>query len=244
MGASVGGHASVHATSAVVSIDLPAVTTLPIGSTFYVGHIADTPNNQRAPTDNKGNTFGALQSPVLDGTAALTSATFYIENGVGGASHVVTVLSESGGASHVMSACFVEIVGGRTSGIVDQNPAGARDTSSPYTVTTGTQAQGDNIAITFCFPINNAGTTEVLDWSGSGFTQIDHEADNNFMTSGTAYKLLQSTAAVTVSVTTSGVTTVEAINFVTTFKSLPLPDVISTKTLGPGTYQPPMGGLF
>lgn len=219
MSASVGQHTQTFSTVQVLTLDLPSVNTAASGSTFFVGGFSTGNVTQRIPTDSKSNTFAVLAGPTTDSVASYTGSTWYCEGGAGGSSHVVTVRSSGVATTGVLAGYLVEIVAGAAGGVLDQAPAGLNDTSSPFTTnTSGTTTQADEIAILYYSTGTTAAGPEVITW-GNGFTQIDAQGDGNFVTGGTAYKVLSSTGTVQGSITSAGAGTTETIGFVATFKA-------------------------
>lgn len=191
------------------------ITTQATGSTFVVGVVGgSSAATVNVPTDSKSNTYTRIQSQVNSTVSGARCSWFYIENGVGGASHTITATTSG---SDVSTVFFAEITGGALSGIKDQDVAGVEDITSPYTSnTTSTTSQAAEMALALVATDSVAGT-ETITW-GNSFVQLAAAGDANFVTGGIAKLALASTQTVTSSVTLSGASSTGAVSFVATFK--------------------------
>lgn len=174
--------------SGVTSVDTSATPfTSTTGSTFVI--CVSYNSNPGAPTsvtDNKGNTY-ALK---LGQTTAVNARFYICENGTGGAGHYATV---SLPFTDYPSLHFMELTG-VPAGSFDQ-VVGAADFSSPYTATTGTLAQADELILSYISADGSGGTDIYAETSG--FTLLGQVNDSSqFWPSAVAYKVVSATTAV------------------------------------------------
>lgn len=241
MAASVGQHSFIQVIGATTVATSPAVTTATVGSAFVVAVSCSNTTGLQLATDSKSNIYAQIQSTTNDVANTYQAAWWFIVNGAGGSGHTASGNSSDG--KHI-AVYFVELLGCLPSAAKDQDVAGFADNSSPFTTnTTGSTTQADEIALAFYATGTTIAGPEVLTW-GNGFTQIDAGSNTSEATGGIAYKVLSATGTVQGSLTSAGGGTGDTIGFVATFKAALQLDTISLKTLGPGIYQRPMGGLF
>jgi hypothetical protein len=159
--------------------------------------------------DNKGNVYGQIGTTQTGGTSGAQLRRYYCANIAGGAGHTVTVTWP--GASDAV-VCVLELAGVTTTPL-DQS-AQAQDSASPWTVTSPTLTQADEIAVT---AVSGAwGGT----WSeSSGFTINQSEGnDALYWTSAAGSKVVSATTALTPSWSITGGGTWSAVS-IDTFKA-------------------------
>lgn len=213
MSASIGASASAAASAA--SATTSAVTTQAIGSTFVVGVGTYTSSPVQTPTDSKSNTYTAieLQQSYFGGSQLVRW--YYCQNGTGGSGHT---FSGSGTSANVVNVYAVEIIGGLTSGILDQHNVG-NDTATPFVSPTITPTVSDSIAIAFL--AGGGASSPASHTESNGFTILantDQTDGNNFLTGCFAYKSLSSTAGVAASFT-EATNLGDTVLFIANFKS-------------------------
>ena len=150
-----------------------SVNTAASGSTLYAQVAYTTGQSFTGVSDNKGNTYTEIGSALtINGDWVLRE--FYCENGVGGSAHTFTVSGGTG--TWVIAAC--EITGGKTSGILDPTPpAGAVDTSSPFTSNNITTNQA---AVLLLAGFTHDGTGDPITHTpGSSFTKVSGAEEQN-----------------------------------------------------------------
>lgn len=169
-----------------------AVTTQASGSTFYIA-VFDA-NANLTVSDSKGNTYTQVGTDQTAGTGI--AQLWRCENGTGGTNHTFTVTFGAGTGDCAFYGG--EITGAATASF-DQT-AQALDGSSPFTVTTPTLSQADELIL--CL----VGTDITATWAEStGFTIIDKEENTGlYWASAIAYKIVAATTAVTPSWTHGG----------------------------------------
>lgn len=183
-----------------------AVTTQVSGSTFVAFFQSDTTHT--GVTDSKGNTYTPIGTLITN--SSINSRLYYCQNGTGGASHTCTGTGQTG--DH--SILFVELLGVLTTGVLDQ-VASILDTSTPFTVTSGTTTQSDEISIS---AMSGNSTTTATHAESTGYT-ISQEVTTGGpnWTCGIAYKVLSATGTQTPSWTEASGTTAGV--HVATFKA-------------------------
>ncbi len=150
-----------------------SVNTAASGSTLYAQVAYTTGQSFTGVSDNKGNTYTEIGSALtINGDWVLRE--YYCENGVGGSAHTFTVSGGTG--TWVIAAC--EITGGKTSGILDPTPpAGAVDTSSPFTSNNITTNQA---AVLLLAGFTHDGTGDPITHTpGSSFTKVSGAEEQN-----------------------------------------------------------------
>jgi hypothetical protein len=166
------------------------------GSTIWVGVSDASGQGSLTISDNKGNTYTQIGTTRTSGSGAQIRR-FYCTNIAGGAGHTVTATwgSNSDATVHVL-----ELAGTDTASLDSAASAQADDNNPPWTVTSGTLAQADSIAVAM------TGTAFAGTWSeSSGFTVQTQEGDNNLYWTGcAATRVVAATTALTPSFTISG----------------------------------------
>ena len=163
---SLGQHGT--ATAFASAITSAAVTTQN-GSTFLVygesGSITSV-------SDSKGNSYGLKKT--ISGAGGAVLNVYECLNGVGGAGHTFTV-NYSGSANRRMF--FLEVVPSSGSLTADVNTSLA-DTSSPFTITSGTLADAAELAVLIAVSDTATSSLSISDYNEStGFTVDDFETD-------------------------------------------------------------------
>lgn len=213
MGIAVGQHTHVQGTVSAASANTPSITTTVSGSTFVVAGALANKTGVLSASDSLNTGYVQIRTTLVSATASLYEAGwFYKENGTGGAGHNATISTTVNG---LITAYLVEITGGATSGIKDQDVAGLEDTLSPYTTnTTGTTAQANELALAF-YATDVPSGTGTITWGG-GFSNVDQDANSSFQTAGIGSQTLAATGTVQGSITATGSN--GALGFVATFK--------------------------
>lgn len=208
VGAHRGQQFQTNATSHTTSGD----TTQASGSTFVVFVVAGSgAGSIDSVSDNKGNTYTQIGSTITSSSGS-KSGLFSCQNGTGGAGHTWTAVIAN---AEVKNIYAVEITGGLLSGILDQAPAGVEDASSPFTSNvTSTTAQANELLLAFVATDTPSGT-ETITW-GNSFTQLDANGDSNFVTGGSAYRIVSATGAFSTSITSDVATS--AVSLIAAFK--------------------------
>ena len=180
------------------------------GSTFLIGVSWDATTSISSVSDSKSNTYTAVGTPQNDGGAGSGgNHQFYVcENGTGGTSHTATV-NFSGTA--YPTAHLIEITGAATP--VQDIAVQTQDAGTPFTVSTGTLAQANEVIVALCGAnIGSAGA-----YASSNFTILSQENDvSQYWGSAVASLVVSSTSSVTPSFTrtnSSGAAAVLAISF-------------------------------
>lgn len=165
-----------------------AGTTSASGSTFVAAVSWDASATSPTVSDNKGNTYTGVGTPQTDGLGAYTQL-FVCQNGTGGSSHTAT-FTTSGACYPVIH--LVEITGAATASL-DKN-AQTFDSGTPYTVTSPTLSQADEIVI--CVAAENHGGGAA--YASSNTTVLSQEQDTgSYWTSAVSYAVVASTSAFT-----------------------------------------------
>lgn len=175
----------------------PLVTsagTTVTGSTFLIALSFISSGAPVIPVDSKGNAYTLIHREDSGGQS---KSLYRCENGVGGASHTASVTWPSG--DFFGSIYLIEITDAATASY--DVTAAAADGTSPYTVTTPTLAQADEVVITIIG--NESGGT--ITYASSNTTVIADENDgNNFFTSAVSKQVVAATTAFTPSFTSDG----------------------------------------
>lgn len=150
-GIGIGKTASVTATTgSEASLTTPAVATNASGSDFFVTVAWVGSTSTPTISDSEGNTYTLLSS-ITNATYNAGFGVWYKLNGVGGASHTVTVTAN--GATD-MVAGMVEVTG--SNHVIDQTHTGAITTGTgPYVSGNITTTHAHDLLLGFC----GAGTT-------------------------------------------------------------------------------------
>lgn len=166
------------------------------GNTIWVGVSDASGQGSLAISDNKGNTYTQIATTRTSASGAQIRR-YYCANIAGGSGHTVTATwgSNSDATVHVL-----ELAGVATASLDSAASAQTDDNNPPWTVTSGTLAQADSIAIAM------TGTAFNGTWSeSSGFTVQTQEGDNNLYWTGcAASRAVAATTALTPSFTISG----------------------------------------
>jgi|GEM_PF-1622038 len=182
--------------SSVTTATTTGITTAASGSTFVVAVSFDhTTHVITGISDSKSNTY------TLAGTAGDFGSVYYCSNCTGGASHTVTITFD--GAEYPI-VHFLEITGAATSSYDSAVTAKAEVGSSPFTVTSGTSTQNNELI--FSFIASNSGNNPVSYSESSGFTIQQQDGDGgNYWTSAVATKIVSATGTFAPSYTGSGI---------------------------------------
>lgn len=193
-GLALGGH-NVGSGSGT-AITTASTTTAASASTFVIGvHAGVSPSSV---SDNKGNTYTRVGGSSQDATAASVINFYYVQNGAGGAGHTATA---NFGSSDDASVFLLEITGAATASF-DQT-ARVRDTASPFTVTSPTLSQADEMIV--CLIGTQSGSNPATYSESTGFTIADQSTNGVAVwTAALAYKVVSSTTAITPSFTCTG----------------------------------------
>lgn len=160
MAIAAGTSVAAHSAGSATTVTSGSITTTASGSTFVVLIQADATLN--TPTDSKGNTYTAVTAQVTN--SGINSRMYYCQNGTGGSGHTFTFTT---GFSANLSIYALEITGGLTSGILDQQNS-TSDSASPYTTTTGTTTQAAELAVAGLS--GNSATTPATHAESTGYT--------------------------------------------------------------------------
>lgn len=166
------------------------------GNTIWVGVSDASGQGSLTISDNKSNTYTQIGTTRTSASGAQIRR-YYCANIAGGSGHTVTSTwgSNSDATVHVL-----ELAGVATASLDSAASAQIDDSNPPWTVTSGTLAQADSIAIAM------TGTAFSGTWSeSSGFTVQTQEGDSNLYWTGcAASKVVAATTALTPSFTISG----------------------------------------
>jgi hypothetical protein len=185
-----------------------AGTTTASGSTFVAAVSWGVAASSPVVTDSKGNTYTAIGTPQADSWGGYAQL-FACENGTGGSSHTATFTTTGDSFPTIH---LIEITGAETASL-DQI-AQTQDSSSPFSVTSPTLSQADEVVISICANQDGGGAS----YASSNFTVLSQEIDtNNFWTSAVGKLVVSATTAVTPSWTRS---TGSAAVALATFKQL------------------------
>lgn len=180
------GVSAKQAANSATSMTTPGVTSSASGSTFVIT-VCD-PNQNITVSDSKSNSYTQIGTTLTVGSTKMSM--WRCENGTGGASHTATVTWNSGSADGTIT--FAEITGAQTSSF--DVTAQILDTASPYTVTSPTLSQADELAICFVGTDN----APISYGESTGFTIYQQETNSGlYWTSAALYKIVSSTAALT-----------------------------------------------
>lgn len=198
MAIGVGQKGAIASIGGGTTVTTVGVATAATGSTFVILVQADiTPNT---PTDSKSNVYTAVTAAITN--SGIISRLYYCQNGTGGAAHTFTFTT---GSSANLTIYFVEITGGLTAGILDQQNS-VLDSASPFTVTTGATTQAAEICVAAIS--GNSATTPATLAESTGYTiQASVLTGGPDWAGGIATKIIAATGAQTPSFTQSGGTT-------------------------------------
>lgn len=201
-----------------------AINTAASNSTFVVYVVSFPQAGTHSVSDNKSNSYTAINTQTNPSPQPVTVAIFYKENGAGGSGHTFTATNASGTNFLIIA---VEVTGGAAS-ILDTHPAANNDAASPYTSTsTGTLSQAVELALAFQTD-DRGGTTNAATWGG-GFTLLLDAPDSANVTGSVATQITAATTALTSSLTIS--TSSIAETWVVTFKDGGSADVLFSQIL-------------
>lgn len=201
MAGTIGIHAKASAAS-FSTVTTPTRTSAASGSTFVV---ICTGLSGSAPviTDSKSNSWAGSQVGVEQdtGAASVSCWMFRIENATGGALHTFTA---TGG--NYPTIMVVELLGMLTSSVYDSATLSQGiDSASPFTRTTGTLSQADEILVAGL--VSNSGSTSSFAES-SGFTVQENETDGSNQVPGClATRIVSGVATYTPSFTDAATST-------------------------------------
>lgn len=180
--------------TAAASATTAAGTTAASGSTFVIGVVYDAGATGTTPTDSKGNVYTKI------GTTQTTANGEKVElwakqNGTGGASHTATFTTVN---NNFCCLFLIEITGALAASF--DVTAQGNDAASPFTITTPTLGQANEVVITLCAA--NSGVTSTNTYSSSNTTILAQEsAGASFYTGAISKLVVASTSAVTPSFT-------------------------------------------
>lgn len=172
----------------------PARNSAATGSTFVAFAIFNGTFTSIA--DTFGNTW--VQAGTAQSGIGITSRLYYVANGAGGSSHVVTFT-----ASGTAQVTFMEITGAEVASYDLGALAAATDAASPFTVTSGTLAQAAELAVAVL--VGDSGSNPATIAESTGFTVVDQDLNGAATWSNGVYsKIVAATTALTPSFTQSG----------------------------------------
>lgn len=183
-----GSGSTTHTTSGT-----PFTTTS--GGTALISFFYDS-SAPTAVTDNKGNTYSLIATRSLGGMNCWWYASYNI---TGGAGHYATVTTSGNAWPSMHFAVFT----GVQASPLDANVTSSDTGGQPWTASTGTLAQADEVVVSFVGFDGTGGNQTFTE--GSGFTIASQKGDgNNYWPSAVGYKVVNSTTAVGASWTTDG----------------------------------------
>jgi hypothetical protein len=196
MAAAVRG-SSVVGGSGVTSLATGSFTSA-TGDTIGVWFNYGASTDPTSVTDNKGNTY--TQRGKVSRTGSFTSFLYTCENATGGAGTVVTL---NIGFTEYPTLAAVAMSGVVTSSVLDVLTTDGVDTVQPWTLSSGTLAQADEIV--FGFVGSDSGGASDTFTEGSGMTKLGEVVDSNlYWTGALAYVVVAATTARVQSWTNSG----------------------------------------
>lgn len=189
------GRGTVYDTG--TSITTQSGTSAESGSSFLLLVSWEDGPDISSVTDSKGNTYTLLGS-VQNPSGSPNSAQYFCADGEGGAGHTATINFSGNNIYGV--AHLIEIVG-CTANPLDKHVQGT-DGSSPYTVSTGTLAQADEVVVAFFAPQTSANPTN---HASSNMDIISAEPNgSSYWASAVGATVVSSTDSFTPSFTGSG----------------------------------------
>lgn len=196
-----------HGTADDTPVSSTAGTSNATGSTFVALLSYGSNQSVTGVTDSKGNgAYTLVDSQTNNG---VTVDVWVLENGAGGSGHYATATLSGSGAYPTIY--LVEIVGGSATP-VDVH-AKAADSTTPYTVTTPTLSQADELILTIAGYSGFGGAAH----TSSNTTTVDVENNTYYYTSIVTKKVVSATTAFTPSFT-NGLTTPDGALIAVTFK--------------------------
>jgi len=174
--------------------------TTATGDTLIVSVTFDETTTISSVADSKGNSY-TLVASVQEGADGGSKVSMYrCEKAIGGTLHTATV-NFSGTAFPV--AYLVRLTDVAGSSYDAGSLASGQDTSSPFTVTSGTFAQADTVVISSISNGHTSGTNGLF--ASSNFTVLGNESDfANFWVGAVGKLVVSATTAVTPSWTRTG----------------------------------------
>ncbi len=171
------------------------------GSTFWIGAISTVAATITRVVDNKSNTYTSVGSPIQYLTNILKLQLFKCENGAGGSGHIWELEVDN---DQFLTFFVVEVTGAGTGGEDTGARASVNDTASPFTVTSGSTAQANELLIAFV-GFNTAVISGLAE--SSGFTIKESVLSGTSDAPGcVATRIVSSTGAYTPSFTGTGLT--------------------------------------
>lgn len=196
MGIAVGIHASA-AGAGVTTLSTPSRTSAASASTFEISGSSDV-----APltvVDSFLNIYTQIGTPQATSSGGLAWK-WRCENASGGASHTATATWLAADTPVVI---LLEVTGAAAASLDTSNQA--QDNSSPYTVSTGTLGQANELVS--CTIHGNGSTNPATFAESTGFTIQEQQTDNSsYDAAAMATKIVAATTAVVPSFTCSGST--------------------------------------
>jgi hypothetical protein len=194
---SVANSISAHG-AGVTTLTTGAITSAASGNTFVVTNSSEAGRAQ-TPSDSKSNTYTILGTEQASGSGG-GGGWWRKENGVGGASHTFTVTWNAASNPTILAA---ELAGVTTTSTDTGSAAQISDNASPFTVTSGTFAQADEIVL--CHIQSDSGSNPATFAESTGFTIFVKDEDGSlYWASALGYKVISATTALTPSWTTTG----------------------------------------
>ena len=173
--------------SPIVSV---AGTTSASGSSFLAVVVFDSGSTLTGVADSKSNAYSQIGSTIAGGGVSI--ALYKSENGTGGASHTCTATFTGTPSGTVY---FIELTGCSATPTDTGSFASVADTTDPYTVTTGTFAQANNIVIAVG---GSSSGTNPNNWTPNTGTLVSSEVNGSlFWTSGVSKQYITATTAIT-----------------------------------------------
>lgn len=187
MAAAVRG-SSVVGGSGVTSLATGSFTSA-TGDTIGVWFNYGVPTDPTSVTDNKGNTY--TQRGKVSRAGGFTAFHYTCENATGGAGTIVTL---NIGFTEYPTLAAAAISGVVTSSVLDVLTTDGVDTAQPWTLSSGTLSQADEIV--FGFLGSDSGTSTSTFTEGSGMTKLGEVTDSNlYWTGALAYVVVSATTA-------------------------------------------------
>jgi hypothetical protein len=173
--------------SNVTTVTTSAIDTT--GATCLVLFISAGFQVNATPTDSKSNTW----TPLWDLANVWRQMAWICESPTVGTGHTFTATWSAGEYPVVIPVA----VGGTTAGAALDLSGTGSDGSLPYTITTGTLAQADELILLQSLPSFSSGPSAPRNWN-NGFTEVQAEPDyGNYYLSGVGQKIVASSAAQT-----------------------------------------------
>lgn len=191
------------------NVTTTAVTTTS-GSTVVVLFMEDG-GSFTSVTDNKGNTYTRIgSSQSLSSYPSGTGHVFYCSNIVGGSGHTFTGTATGGGWNAIL---VTEVLGADAASF--DVTAQRLDTSSPFTVTSPTTSQADEMLVALVGIAGTGGNANASE--STGFTVVASQPDYSYMQGAVATRVVSSTGAYTPSFTITN--TSDTMLWIATFKA-------------------------